>query len=30
VEPLPGQFARRGRADAARRTSDYDDLLDFR
>jgi len=30
VEPPPGQFARGGRTDAARRTSDYDDLLDFR
>jgi len=30
VEPPPGQFACRGLADAARRTSDYDDLLDFR
>jgi hypothetical protein len=30
VEPPPGQFARGGRTDAARRTSDYDDLLDSR
>ena len=30
VEPPPGQFARRGRADAARRTGYDGDLLDFR
>jgi hypothetical protein len=30
VEPPPGQFARGGRTDAARSTSDYDDLLNFR
>jgi hypothetical protein len=29
VEPPPGQFASRGRADAGRRTSYYGDLLDF-
>ena len=30
VEPPPGQFACRGRADAGRRTGYYRDLLDFR
>ena len=30
VEPLPGQFACRGRADPSRRTGYYGDFLDLR